>query len=82
MATRAKNRKILSGSQVRLLVGFQPNFTGVISTIPSCAHHWYVPLSSIKWPPELKTEKSCQTFTGQPTGGVSTKLYRSDNYHL
>jgi hypothetical protein len=26
-------------SQVKLLVGFQPNFTGVISTIPSCALH-------------------------------------------
>jgi hypothetical protein len=38
MAARAKNRKKLFWlSQVKQLVGFQPNLTGVISTIPSCA---------------------------------------------
>jgi hypothetical protein len=31
--------KLVRPSQVKLLVGFQLNFTGVISTIPSCAHH-------------------------------------------
>jgi hypothetical protein len=59
-------------------VGFQPNFTGVIITIPSCALHWHFPLLCTKWLPELKIEKSCLAFTGQTTAGISTKLYSSD----
>jgi hypothetical protein len=38
------------------MVGFQPNFTGVISTIPCCAHHQLFPLHCTKWPSELKIE--------------------------
>jgi hypothetical protein len=59
----------------KLLVGFQPNFIGVISTIPSYAHHWHVPLRCTKWPPELKIGKYCPAFTGQTTGGMSTKFF-------
>jgi hypothetical protein len=36
--------KLVRPSQVKLLMGFQPNFTGVISTIPSCAQYWHIPL--------------------------------------
>jgi hypothetical protein len=71
----------LSPSQVKLLVGFQPNFTAVISTIPSCAQYRHVPLHCTKWSPEQKIEKSWPAFTGQTTGVISTKLYRSDQYH-
>jgi uncharacterized ferritin-like protein (DUF455 family) len=39
MAPRAKKKNLVQPSQVKLLVGFQPNFTGVIGTIHSCAHH-------------------------------------------
>jgi hypothetical protein len=67
--------------RVKLLVGLQPYSTGVFSTIPSCARHLHIPLRCSKWPPELKLEKSCLTFTGQTTGGISTKLYRSNQYH-
>jgi hypothetical protein len=73
--------KLVRPSQVKLLVGFQPNLTGVISSIRSCAHHWHIPLRCTKWLPELKIEKSCLAFTGQTTGGISTKFYRSDKYH-
>jgi hypothetical protein len=59
-------------------VGFQSNFTGVISTITSCAHQRQVLLHCTKLLPELKIEKTCPVFTGQSTGGISTKLYRSD----
>jgi hypothetical protein len=31
--------KLVRASQVKLLMGFQPNFTGVISTIPCYVHH-------------------------------------------
>jgi hypothetical protein len=53
----------------------------MISTIPSCALHWHVTLHCTKWPPELKIESSCLALTGQTTGWISTKLYRSDQYH-
>jgi hypothetical protein len=39
MATRAKNKDLDQPSQVKLLVGFLPNFTGVISIIPSSAQY-------------------------------------------
>jgi hypothetical protein len=74
--------KLARPSQVKLLVGFQPNFTGVISTIPSCEHHPHVPLGCTKWPPELKIEEiNCPPSTRLTTCGISTKLYRSDQYH-
>jgi hypothetical protein len=57
-----------------LLLGFQSHFTGVISTIPSCARHRHVLIDCTKWLPELKVEKSCPTLTGQTTGWISTKL--------
>lgn len=45
MATRAKIEKnIVRPSQVKQVVGFQRNFTGVMNTILSFAHHWHVPL--------------------------------------
>jgi hypothetical protein len=62
-------------------VGFQPNFTGVISTIPSCAQYQHILLRYTKWPTELKKEKFCPAFIGQTTGWISIKLYRSDRYH-
>jgi hypothetical protein len=34
-----------------------------------------------KRPGKLKIKKSCPAFTDQTTGGISTKLYRSDQYH-
>jgi hypothetical protein len=50
MAAKAKKTKnLFKLSQVKLLVGFHR----VISTIPSCAHHWHVPLGCTKWLPEL-----------------------------
>jgi hypothetical protein len=73
--------KLVQPSQDKLLVGFQPNFTGVISTIPSCAHYQHISLHCTKLPQELKIEKSCPTYTGQTSGGSSTKHYRSDQYH-
>jgi hypothetical protein len=62
-------------------MGFQLNFTGVISTNHCCAHHRHVPLPCTKLPPELKIEKSFPAFTSQNTDGILTKLYRSDQYH-
>jgi hypothetical protein len=62
-------------------VGFRPNFTGVISTIPSCAHHRYVLLRCTKLPPKLKIYNNCPAFTGQTTCWISIKLYRSNQYH-
>jgi hypothetical protein len=67
-------------SHVKLLVGFQPNFTGVIITIPSCAQYQQVLRHCTKWLPGLKIEKSCPAFTGQTSDGISTKLYRSDKF--
>jgi hypothetical protein len=51
------------------------NTQPMLCTSPACSVH------CTKWPPELKIKKSCQTFTGQTTGGSSTKLYRSDQNH-
>jgi hypothetical protein len=39
-----KKKKLVWFSKVKLLVGFQPNFTGVISTIPNCAYSQHFPL--------------------------------------
>jgi hypothetical protein len=49
-----KYKNIVWPSQGKLLVGFELNFTGVISTIPSCAHRRHVPLRCTKRPTELK----------------------------
>jgi hypothetical protein len=49
-------KNLVRPSQVKLLVGFQPNFTGQIRTIPSCAHHQHGPLCYTKWPLELDIE--------------------------
>jgi hypothetical protein len=47
MAARAiKIEKYVRPSQVKLLVGFQPNFTGVICTIPSWASCQHVLLAA------------------------------------
>jgi hypothetical protein len=73
--------KLVRPSQVKLLVGFQQNFTGVISIILSCAHHNHVTLHCTKWLSELKIEKSYPAFTGETSGGISSKLYRSDQYY-
>jgi hypothetical protein len=51
-------------------VGFQPDFTEVISTILNFAHSQQVTLLCTKWPKELKIEKSCPAFTGQTTDGI------------
>jgi hypothetical protein len=45
------DKNLVWPSQVKLLVRFQPNFTGVIST-----HHRHVLLCCTKWLPELKQE--------------------------
>jgi hypothetical protein len=50
--------QLIRPSQVKLLVGFQQNFTGMVSTLPSCAHHRHVPLRCKRWPQELKIEKN------------------------
>jgi hypothetical protein len=55
-ATRAKNLV----KKVKLLVEFLPNFTGVIGTIPSCAHHRHVPLRCTKIVARAKNRKSCR----------------------
>jgi hypothetical protein len=60
-------------------VGFQPNFTGVISTIPSCAHHRHILPRCTKWPSELYIEKSCPAFTGQASAWITMKLHMSDH---
>jgi hypothetical protein len=80
MTTRAKIENLVRPSQVKLLVGFQPKFAGMISTIPYCVLHQHIPFHCTKWSPPLKIEKSCPAFTGQTTGGISTKLYKSDQY--
>jgi hypothetical protein len=79
-APELKKENLVQPKQVKLSMGFQPNFTGVSSTIPSCAHGWHNPFHCTKWQPELKIEKSCPAFTGQTTDGISTKLYMSDKY--
>jgi hypothetical protein len=68
--------KLVRFSKVKLLVGFQPNFTAlVISTIPSCAYtRLHVLLCLTKWLQRLKIEKPCPAFTGQTAGGISTTL--------
>jgi hypothetical protein len=75
------NRKILSAFRSQTTGGIKTNFARVISTIPSSAHNRHVPLRCIKCPQELKIEKSCQAFTSQTVGWISTKLYRSDQKH-
>jgi hypothetical protein len=59
---------------------YQWDFNQTFSTIPSCALNRHTLLRCTKWPPELKIEKSCPTFEGHTTGGISAKLYRSDQY--
>jgi hypothetical protein len=52
-------------SQVKLLVRFQPNFTVLISTIPSyvrCVHRRHVKLCCKKWLQDLEVEKNLVRF--------------------
>jgi hypothetical protein len=62
--------KVVRLSQVKLLTGFQWNFTEVINTIPTCAHCWHVLFNCTIWLPKLKIEISCLAwfqwnFTGR-----------------
>jgi hypothetical protein len=61
--------------------GISNKCPGMISINPSCVHLRHVMLQCTKWPLQLKLQKSCLAFTGQTSGGISTKLYRSDQYH-
>jgi hypothetical protein len=61
-------------SYVKLLVGFQAIFTGVIGTILNCAHHLTLRFASLN-DSKLKKDEFCTAFTGQTTGGISTNLY-------
>jgi hypothetical protein len=54
MSARDKKINLFRPSQVKLLVGFQPNSTVLVITIPCCAHRQHVVLHCTKWPPELK----------------------------
>jgi hypothetical protein len=64
MATRATNRKVLSGFHRSNTCGISINFTGVISIIPSCANHQHVLLCCTNLSPELWIENSLPAFTG------------------
>jgi hypothetical protein len=82
MASRARNRKILTrlhqsiywwGFNQTLLEWSVPSpVLGTFSTRSASLH---------KMAPELKIETSCPAFPGQSTDGISTKLYRSNQYH-
>jgi hypothetical protein len=82
MAARAKKKEKNCPAFIgQTAGGISMNFTGLITTIPSCPYRWHILLHCTKCPPELSIEKSSPAFTGQTAGGISTKLHRSDQYH-
>jgi hypothetical protein len=85
--------KLVRLSHVKVLAGFQTNFTGSISTNPYCAYRRHVSLHLTTWP-ELELEQSCQlskvnmltgfhwNFTGVVSSYLSDSPARSALLHI